>query len=168
MTGEEVKSFFLLKIIQFFPRHHCSAAEGHPTPRRCADTARARQTAAVQRGSSEDSAVLRLRLQSANSDDVTVCASGKRAKENWVRLSAVHYCRGRTSDSEIITVLRENPLQQPEHNSEGQRELPRRQTHQFRHDNGSSSQLPKKNRSVLLQREKRYSLVPCDSLMGIC
>lgn len=120
-----MKSLFVLKIIKFFPRHHCSAVEGHPTQCRCADTARETQTAAVQRDSFEDSAELRLRLQSTNSGDVTVCASGNRAKKNWVHLSATHNCCACSSDSEIITVLRENPLQSPEHNSEGQRELPR-------------------------------------------
>lgn len=79
----------------------------------------------VQRDSSEDSAEARRRLQGANSNDVTVCARGEGAKENRVHLSAVHNCCGRSSDSEIITVLREKPLQQPKHNSEGQRELPR-------------------------------------------
>lgn len=44
VAGEGRKSFFSLKIIQFFPRDHCSAAEGQSRRRRCADTSGATES----------------------------------------------------------------------------------------------------------------------------
>lgn len=122
---EQSKAFSFWKIIHPFPRHHSSAGEGQPMECQCADTTRAKRPPLFKEAHP--------RTELKNLGGGFKAPMVKEALQELAASFCLARNRGsRTTDSEIISVLRENPLQ------EGQRELPRRQTRHFGHDNGGS------------------------------